>query len=488
MYMGKIGQKSAAFINHKPFHPGSYRNLEKVWIAEQTHAANLRKQQELLDKRQQESRVEELRRALHQSGLNGSKEETEGAAKLEWMYRSTQQLEQDEQEAYLLGAKELPTAHNDEVDRIKQIKDEKVAGALLLDEKATPELNKDDLLRKMREDPMFAIRQAEVEFEKQKKTLDVEAQLRRLREELEASRRKAKEDAEAEKERLSAKKLRKASTLPRGQRDHSDDDQRESSHRPRRRRESPDRHRRDSYDREARHGDGRRYKYSDCDGEENVKRRRLEQQRSYSTERRRDFLQERLSAKHQSSRQFARRVDSPSHRRSDWRDGHRGESSPIRGPDRRDGSKDESLPPRGYGREDWHTDRSPPPRGPDRRDRHRKNSPLLRGQDRRDRRRGESLSSSESNFGHYSEDEKRRSTRRGSHREITSLDRSATNVEPVEPDGYLKTFEELERERRREIEREFRLERAGKKGRKMRLRRERDLDEQIALGQLPHMR
>lgn len=64
MFMGRIGAKSAAFINHKPFHPGNLQNLEKVWTAEENHKRELKKQEEFLERRNQEQQIEELRRAL----------------------------------------------------------------------------------------------------------------------------------------------------------------------------------------------------------------------------------------------------------------------------------------------------------------------------------------------------------------------------------------------------------------------------------------
>jgi len=62
--MGKIGAKSAAFINHKPFHPGNLQNLEAVWIAEQKAKDLEKRQAAMQDRRKQEVQIEELRRAL----------------------------------------------------------------------------------------------------------------------------------------------------------------------------------------------------------------------------------------------------------------------------------------------------------------------------------------------------------------------------------------------------------------------------------------
>eukprot|EP00916_Digyalum_oweni_P011085 GHVL01018422.1.p1 GENE.GHVL01018422.1~~GHVL01018422.1.p1 ORF type:complete len:211 (-),score=32.54 GHVL01018422.1:1040-1672(-) len=60
----RVGSKSMSFIMHKPFHPGNFQNLEKVWAAEEEHKKDLQMQEELLERRRQELQVEELRRAM----------------------------------------------------------------------------------------------------------------------------------------------------------------------------------------------------------------------------------------------------------------------------------------------------------------------------------------------------------------------------------------------------------------------------------------
>ncbi|EEA06931.1 uncharacterized protein CMU_033160 [Cryptosporidium muris RN66] len=64
MFIQKIGNKAAAFLNHKPFHPGNIRNLEKVWIAEEKQNEIEKKQLELQNKRKKEWEIETLRRTL----------------------------------------------------------------------------------------------------------------------------------------------------------------------------------------------------------------------------------------------------------------------------------------------------------------------------------------------------------------------------------------------------------------------------------------
>ncbi|UKK00819.1 step II splicing factor [Theileria orientalis] len=66
MWMGKIGNKSAAFIKHKHFHPGTYQNMEKVWLAEEKQKAELKRQKELKEKREEELKTLEIKRQIRE--------------------------------------------------------------------------------------------------------------------------------------------------------------------------------------------------------------------------------------------------------------------------------------------------------------------------------------------------------------------------------------------------------------------------------------
>eukprot|EP00914_Ancora_sagittata_P003138 GHVO01006498.1.p1 GENE.GHVO01006498.1~~GHVO01006498.1.p1 ORF type:complete len:374 (+),score=46.66 GHVO01006498.1:49-1122(+) len=156
--MGKIGAKSAAFINHKPFHPGKLQNIEKVWIAQEKEKKEKQGQEELLERRQQEVRIEELRKALRQSEGNTSLEGqyTLASEGMEWMYENPAQMARErEQEEFRLGKKIETTTESSDAQTIKAM--EKAPGTLFVNSVN----KKEDTLRKMREDPLFAIRQAE---------------------------------------------------------------------------------------------------------------------------------------------------------------------------------------------------------------------------------------------------------------------------------------------------------------------------------------
>uniref|UniRef100_A0A3B0MZC7 Pre-mRNA-splicing factor SLU7 n=1 Tax=Theileria annulata TaxID=5874 RepID=A0A3B0MZC7_THEAN len=66
MWMGKIGNKSAAFIRHKHFHPGTYQNMEKVWLAEEKQKAEERRQKEMKEKREEELKTLEIKRQIRE--------------------------------------------------------------------------------------------------------------------------------------------------------------------------------------------------------------------------------------------------------------------------------------------------------------------------------------------------------------------------------------------------------------------------------------
>lgn len=55
MFINKIGNKCASFINHKYFHPGNLKNLEKVWLAEENERK--RKEEEEKDRKKREEQV-----------------------------------------------------------------------------------------------------------------------------------------------------------------------------------------------------------------------------------------------------------------------------------------------------------------------------------------------------------------------------------------------------------------------------------------------
>ncbi|KAH0485912.1 MAG: hypothetical protein KVP17_002357 [Porospora cf. gigantea B] len=151
MFMGKVGQKAAAFINHKPFHPGNFANVEKVWLAEEKHKEDLQKQQELEQARNNERRIEELRKVLQTSDPTIGRTNE----RMTWMYENPAEAQkQREQEAFLLGKKIEETP--EQKPTFQRI-DAKPENLFVEDLKVVTE----DTVRKIREDPLFLIKQAE---------------------------------------------------------------------------------------------------------------------------------------------------------------------------------------------------------------------------------------------------------------------------------------------------------------------------------------
>merc|ERR1719399_2131982 len=62
-----LGSKAGGFIAKKFFHPSSYRNQEKLWLANKKKEAEEKMQEQLRLKREDEKRVEDLKKSLYQS-------------------------------------------------------------------------------------------------------------------------------------------------------------------------------------------------------------------------------------------------------------------------------------------------------------------------------------------------------------------------------------------------------------------------------------
>ena len=58
-----------SFLNKKIWHPGSFANIEKVWIAEQKHRELERKAIENVKKIKEEKAIEELKKIQVEHGL-----------------------------------------------------------------------------------------------------------------------------------------------------------------------------------------------------------------------------------------------------------------------------------------------------------------------------------------------------------------------------------------------------------------------------------
>jgi hypothetical protein len=143
-----------SFLSKKSWHTGLQQNQEAVWKAEKSALEERRKLDELRKERDREREVQELERLQEEAG--GKKRRVE---KVDWMYNapaSGSNIDKNELEDYLLGKKR--------VDKLLKA-DEGLQHSRgtqqgpIAEQKA---IGSDrDVAAKVREDPMFAIKQQE---------------------------------------------------------------------------------------------------------------------------------------------------------------------------------------------------------------------------------------------------------------------------------------------------------------------------------------
>lgn len=134
-----------SFLNKKTWHPGSFANIEKVWIAEQKQRENERKQIENMKKLKEERQIEELKKLQVEAGLIPSSH----LQRLDWMYQGPDMTSNiSTAEEFLLG---------------KPLKDEKAEEKrhftpVFQESYSNPQ---NEIFTKVHEDPMFVIKREE---------------------------------------------------------------------------------------------------------------------------------------------------------------------------------------------------------------------------------------------------------------------------------------------------------------------------------------
>mmetsp|Transcript_2468 Transcript_2468/g.3351 ORF Transcript_2468/g.3351 Transcript_2468/m.3351 type:complete len:369 (+) Transcript_2468:33-1139(+) len=139
---------SLAFLFKKGWHTSTIKNQEKVWLAEQKHEAE---QQRIRDLQKQ---VEEERQVRELQELQGVR--LKGDDRIDWMYEGTMKSREDEAkeaESYLLG-KKMDSSSKYESDKQNSSKS-------LVDGKMLPSANPNEIFRKLHEDPLLKMKQAE---------------------------------------------------------------------------------------------------------------------------------------------------------------------------------------------------------------------------------------------------------------------------------------------------------------------------------------
>eukprot|EP00915_Cephaloidophora_sp_WS-2016_P001497 GHVH01002104.1.p1 GENE.GHVH01002104.1~~GHVH01002104.1.p1 ORF type:complete len:298 (+),score=54.81 GHVH01002104.1:49-942(+) len=165
MHIQNIGSKSRAFINHKPFHPGNFKNVEAVWKVEEDKRQIEKQAKERAAIRAEEAKVEALKGQLRQFEAGGGTSKNQSIHGLDWMYENpADAARHTEEHAILLGKKEATPTTRDKIDK-------RHGSALGEAEAPDAELKTatgyevtEDALRKMREDPLFVIKLADQKY------------------------------------------------------------------------------------------------------------------------------------------------------------------------------------------------------------------------------------------------------------------------------------------------------------------------------------
>ncbi|XP_055595891.1 pre-mRNA-splicing factor CWC25 homolog [Uranotaenia lowii] len=217
----------------KSWHPSTMKNQERVWKAEQADAAEKRKLAELQQEINDERNREELQSIAKKSGL--IPDDGSGDRKLEWMYRGPQV----NREEYLLGR--TVDKHFEQLDAqeragpsvgISQPKNHVEHECIpfsIREYKGLEGSEQVDMVRKLMEDPLMAIKQKEVES--RQKILQNPVKLKELHHLLKnddtIKGKKGRKKEKKEKKKKSKKKRRDHSSSSRSASDDSGGDDRD---------------------------------------------------------------------------------------------------------------------------------------------------------------------------------------------------------------------------------------------------------------------
>jgi hypothetical protein len=135
-----------SFLSKKSWHTGTLSNIEKVWKAERAHEIEQKKIKQYLKEIEEQRQIEELRK-LHSETTGLTRQE-----RLDWLYQEPINTGPSPEE-YMTGkAYKDPEKENE----LKQLKDK--PGSLWFNQ---PKNDAVDMVTKIRDDPLFAIKQEE---------------------------------------------------------------------------------------------------------------------------------------------------------------------------------------------------------------------------------------------------------------------------------------------------------------------------------------
>ncbi|KAF9565143.1 RNA-splicing factor [Mortierella alpina] len=212
----------------KSWHPGTFRNQEKVWKEERKAADEEKKLQQLRKELEEERQIQELQRIQEQAG--GKKR----SDRLDWMYQAAPSAgarDEKDLEDYLLGKRRVDDILNKDSGMKALSKD---SNSFMSQPSKANSLK--DIQSKIREDPLLAIKRREqASMEALMKNPIKMRQLKEAKDPKKKKSKKSKEDKADKEERRRAKSEHRSKR--RSSRDRSDDSDSD---------DSDDRHRRSS--------------------------------------------------------------------------------------------------------------------------------------------------------------------------------------------------------------------------------------------------
>ncbi|KAJ1453544.1 hypothetical protein M885DRAFT_524019 [Pelagophyceae sp. CCMP2097] len=191
---------SLSFLSKKTWHTSNIGNVEKVWLAEQTHDREAKKLKELQKQIDEERQIDELRGMQKDAGLV-----TDPKSKVEWMYEGPGSAiaSNAAADAYKLGKEYLPTA---QTTQLNALEDKSTAGSTWLDNKAN---DTNEQFARLNNDPLYLMRQSQ-KREREKSVLQNPLQMKRIKQTLVDELRVLEQMKGKKSEHKAAKAVKKA--------------------------------------------------------------------------------------------------------------------------------------------------------------------------------------------------------------------------------------------------------------------------------------
>nr|CCA18623.1 conserved hypothetical protein [Albugo laibachii Nc14] len=182
---------SLAFLAKKSWHTANLRNVEKVWIAEQKHAAEGKKLDELRKNIEEERQLQELREL---QAAHGDKKAA--IERVEWMYEAPMEQQEKTTEEYLLGKKLKSEASGQQLSEgYGSLGNSNVTNSAY------------ESFSRLNEDPMLQIKRQQKEMHKS--ILKNPVKMKRIKEKVENMLKDSKQRKEKKKKNVKSKRKKR---------------------------------------------------------------------------------------------------------------------------------------------------------------------------------------------------------------------------------------------------------------------------------------